>query len=74
MLEGFTTTDTVAWRFQVTRLTVRRWCERGLFPGAQRIGTGAHAIWVIPTSEVAAFTPPLRSGGRPRKERRQETK
>ena len=72
-MQGFLTTDQVAWRFGVTRVTVFRWCRRGLFPGAQRVGTGAHAPWIIPTSEVESFTPPPRGGGRPRKERKQET-
>jgi len=67
MIQGYLTTDQVAFRFGVTRMTVIRWCRRGLFPGAQRIGIEARAPWVIPTREVETFVPPPRGGGRPRK-------
>jgi len=67
MTEGFMTTDEVAWRFQVTRVTVRRWCQQGRFPGAKLIGSSRRATWIIPSREVDAFSPPTKGGNRRRK-------
>ncbi len=65
MAEDFLTTDQVAERYGVTRMTVTRWCQRGLIPGVFRLGEKeSHARWVIPASGLAGFEPP--KPGRPR--------
>lgn len=53
------TTD-VANRLGVTRATVRNWCERGLLPGAEKIGEGPRATWVIPEAALEGFQQPRR--------------
>lgn len=53
-------TTEVAERLGVTRATVRNWCERGLLPGAQRIGEGPRATWAIPESALEGFERPRR--------------
>ncbi|GAB4192855.1 MAG: hypothetical protein OHK0022_07280 [Roseiflexaceae bacterium] len=38
--------------------TVKHWCQRGLFPGAERIGNTRRGLWRIPQVDIDAFTPP----------------
>jgi excisionase family DNA binding protein len=52
------TTEDVARRYGVTARAVRRWCEDGRLPGAERVGTGQRATWVIPESALQGFEPP----------------
>ena len=52
----------VATRYDVTPRTVRRWCRRGLLPGAARIG---ERVWAIPSEALEDFEPP-RPGPDPR--------
>ena len=47
-------TPEVAERFKVSEATARRWCQRGLFPNARRIGK----TWVIPASDLEGFERP----------------
>ncbi|HHX44542.1 MAG TPA: helix-turn-helix domain-containing protein [Chloroflexi bacterium] len=61
------TTADVARRFGVSTTTVRRWCELGLLPGAERVGVKQRATWVIPEGALQGFEPP--KPGRPKKER-----
>ncbi len=57
-----TSTD-VAARYDVTRTTVRRWCELGLLPGAEKVGVGMRATWLIPEKALEGFERP-RAGRR----------
>jgi predicted DNA-binding transcriptional regulator AlpA len=58
MSELLATTD-VAERYGVTVSAVARWCRRGRFPNAWRLGRA----WVIPASDLEDFEPP--QAGRP---------
>lgn len=58
------TTEDIAKRYGVTPKTARRWCRKGYLPGAERVGTGQRATWVIPESALDGFEPP--DIGRPR--------
>lgn len=60
------TTD-VAKRLGVSRATVRNWCERGLLPGAEKVGEGRRATWAIPEAALEGLERP--KPGRPKKER-----
>lgn len=50
-------TAEVARRYGVATITVRRWCEAGLLPGAKKIGVGKRATWLIPESALEGFVP-----------------
>ena len=54
------TTATVALRLGVEPMTVRRWCQRGLLPGAEKSGVEPRTTWLIPESALEGFTPPKR--------------
>lgn len=58
------TTAEVARRYAVCTTTARRWCERGLLSGAELVGTGQRATWVVPEGALEGFVPP--KPGRPR--------
>jgi len=60
-MELLTVTD-IAERYDVATSTVRRWCQRGLMPGAKRISR----MWLVPVDALENFErPPM---GRPPKE------
>lgn len=61
------TTAVVALRYDVTPMTVRRWCRLGLLPGARKVGVEPRVTWLIPESALEGFAPPPR-GPRKRKE------
>jgi len=56
--EGYLTTDQVAARFDVSTMTVIRWCRQGLLPGAVQVGEGRRSIWLIPEDALQGFTRP----------------
>lgn len=45
----------LAIRYQVTEVTVRRWIDDGLFPGARKKGPYDNSPYVIPLSAVESF-------------------
>ena len=55
------TTAAVAMRYEVTPMTVRRWCQAGLLPGAEKRGVEPRVTWLIPESALEGFTPPRRA-------------
>ncbi|NLD73576.1 MAG: helix-turn-helix domain-containing protein [Chloroflexi bacterium] len=59
------TTRDVALMFGVTTTTVRRWCDCGRLPGAEKVGEGYRATWVIPEEALEGFEPPR--PGRPQR-------
>jgi hypothetical protein len=60
------TTSQLAAELNVTPVTARLWCRRGLFPNAYLIDTARGAIWMIPRGDLKGFEPPKKTG-RPRK-------
>lgn len=54
----------IATRFNVKHVTVRAWCNKGLFPNAKLEETVAGKIWQIPESDLEGFVPPQM--GRPK--------
>ena len=53
------TTADIAARYGVTQVQVGRWCRRGLFKGARRIGVSpSRATWLIPEEALVGFVPP----------------
>lgn len=59
------TTTQIAACLSIARITVQKWCERGLFPHARKIGRD----WLIPESDFLKFKLPKIGypKGRPRK-------
>jgi uncharacterized protein YjcR len=55
----------VAEKFGVAPVTARQWRERGHFPNAKLEETVIGPVWIVPVSDVEAFTPPAM--GRPKK-------
>ncbi len=55
----------VAERYDVSAITVRLWCRRGLFPNAIATATPRGPFWAIPERDLKDFSPP--SMGRPPK-------
>ena len=60
-------TSEVAGRYAVSTTTVRKWCEAGLLPGAEKVGLKWRSTWLIPDSALEGFEPP--KPGRPPKNR-----
>jgi hypothetical protein len=59
------TTRELAEMYGVTPLTVRLWCDKGLFPNAEKKESPRGPYWSIPARDLKSFKPP--SGpGRPR--------
>lgn len=52
------TSAQVAERLGRAHSTVRLWCNRKLFPNAERIDTPNGGYWLIPESDLKNFTPP----------------
>jgi len=48
------TTDDIAKRFTVARITAIKWCVRGLFPNARKYGRD----WLVPDSDLLMFKKP----------------
>lgn len=48
----------VAEKLGVASVTVRKWCQRGLFPTAYMYETPLGALWMIPQRDLINFTPP----------------
>ncbi|MBN1399736.1 MAG: helix-turn-helix domain-containing protein [Anaerolineae bacterium] len=57
-IEGFLTTEEVAERLSTNQRNVIRWCGEGRLPGAQRLGTGRRAMWLIPEDALQGFERP----------------
>lgn len=52
---GWYTTKDVAERYNCTRHTILRWCERGYFPHAKRMRVGKQRyFWIIPDTDFDA--------------------
>ena len=62
----------VAERLQVSAITVRVWCRRGLFPNAKVTETPRGPFWEIPESDLENFEPPKM--GRPPKPKEEKGK
>jgi excisionase family DNA binding protein len=67
MAEGLLTTEQVAARFDVSTMTVIRWCRQGLLPGAVQVGRKRGGIWLIPEDALQGFTRPTPGPKRKRK-------
>jgi predicted site-specific integrase-resolvase len=52
------TPEQVATMYEVDANTVRRWCARGLLPGAVKEGSKYRGYWLIPESALEGFKPP----------------
>lgn len=50
-MKGYVTVATFARRIGRSSRTVRRWCERGIIPGAWNVG--AYTSWMIPSDALA---------------------
>jgi hypothetical protein len=48
----------IAERFGVVASTARLWQSRGYFPNARLEETVIGPVWLVPKSDVDAFTPP----------------
>jgi hypothetical protein len=48
----------IAERFGVAASTARLWQSRGYFPNAKLEETVIGPVWLVPKSDVDAFTPP----------------
>ena len=51
-------TSQVAARLNVSAITVRLWCRRGLFKNAREVETPRGPVWMIPVGDVEGFTSP----------------
>lgn len=61
----FVTSSEIASKFGVNDSTVRRWCRRGLFRGADlKFVPPFGSVWVVPTANLQYFKPP--KNGRPK--------
>jgi Helix-turn-helix domain len=65
MSEKFLTASQVAKHLKVSSVTVRVWCNRGLFPHAELKETPFGSGWLIPENDLKTFEPPKM--GRPPK-------
>ena len=66
MKRGELTTKEVAMRFDVSPITARLWCRRGLFPNAYEMETPRGAVWMIPEIDIESFEPPKKTGRPPK--------
>jgi hypothetical protein len=65
MTEKLLTASQAAAKLKVSSVTVRVWCNRGLFPRAELKETEFGSGWLIPEGDLKNFTPPKM--GRPPK-------
>ena len=56
------TTKEVAEKVGVKQITVRVWCEKGIFKNAFKEESPRGPYWVIPEEDLKNFTPQLRRG------------
>jgi hypothetical protein len=56
------TTSEVATRLNVSPITVRLWCRRGLLPNAYELDTPRGSVWMIPEGDLNGFEPPKKTG------------
>jgi hypothetical protein len=64
--EQMLTTAQFAEHYKDAYTTVMTWLQREIIHGARRVPTPRGDVWEIPSTALAAFTPPKQ--GRPRKE------
>jgi hypothetical protein len=58
----YLTTKQVAERYGVKQITVRVWCEKGVFKNAYKDTSPRGEYWLIPESDLEGFEPQLRRG------------
>ena len=51
-MEGYITVAEYAELHGLTRIAVKKRCERGRIPGAVRVGTYPHQLWLIPADHI----------------------
>jgi hypothetical protein len=56
------TTKQVAEKYGVKQITVRVWCEKGVFKNAYKETSPRGDFWQIPETDLEAFEPQLRRG------------
>lgn len=56
------TTKQVAEKYGVKQITVRVWCEKGVFKNAYKGTSPRGDFWLIPESDLEGFQPQLRRG------------
>ena len=56
------TTKQVAEKYGVKQITVRVWCEKGVFKNARKESSPRGDYWLIPESDLENFTPQGRRG------------
>lgn len=66
------TVTQVAEQLSVAAITVRKWCQRGLFPNAYLHETPLGALWMIPAKDLDNFEQPKM--GRPPKAKAEASK
>jgi hypothetical protein len=72
MSDSELTVTQVAEQLGVAAITVRKWCQRGLFPNAYLHETPLGSLWMIPTKDLDSFEPPKM--GRPPKPKEEKGK
>lgn len=72
MNRGDLTTKDVAARLDVSPITARLWCRRGLFPNAYEQDTPRGSVWMIPARDLEGFEPPKKTGRPPKPKEEQE--
>lgn len=63
MCQKLLRTKEAAERLGVTTVTITRWINRGVFPGAYKTGPYRKSAFVIPESDVIAFEEKYRKAG-----------
>jgi hypothetical protein len=74
MSKGELTTKEVALRFNVSPITARLWCRRGLFPKAYELDTPRGKVWMIPEKDIESFEPPKKTGRPPKAKKNSASK
>lgn len=73
MSDELSTSDLAA-HFNVSPITARLWCRRGLFPNAREMPTPRGAVWMVPRGDLKGFEPPKRTGRPPKLQAEKATK